>query len=196
MLKDADLNRFRNFPSSSHNAKELLQIDRNAKTYAVCPKCHKLHKVAEIPEDNKCNFVEFPYHPMRKYREACGVELLKNIPVTNGYIKRPRKVFPMPDLKSQIHAMYQRPDFEQNMTKWTHRHVDENVLADIYDGEIWKTFSSYDSESNSKFFAPEFADSHLGIMINLDWFRPFDSQAYSTGVIYGVICNLPREIRF
>src|SRR5204862_3937087 len=42
----------------------------------------------------------------------------------------------------------------------------------------------------------ETADSHLGIMINLDWFQLFDSASYSTGAIYGVICNLPRDIRF
>ena len=60
----------------------------------------------------------------------------KNILVTNGYIKRSRMVFPMPDLKSQIFAMYQRPDFEHNMKKWIHRHVDKNVLADIYNGEM------------------------------------------------------------
>jgi hypothetical protein len=33
-------------------------------------------------------------------------------------------------------------------------------------------------------------------MINLDWFQPFESSVYSCGAIYGVICNLPREIRF
>ena len=33
-------------------------------------------------------------------------------------------------------------------------------------------------------------------MINLDWFQLFDSASYSTGAIYGVICNLPREVRF
>lgn len=42
----------------------------------------------------------------------------------------------------------------------------------------------------------ETADSHLGIMINPDWFQPFDSTTYSCGVMYGVICNLPRDIRF
>ncbi len=87
VLKDTDPKRFHNFPSSSHNAKKLLQIEKNAKTYAVCPKCNKLHKTAEISEDNKCKFVEFPKHPMKKYRVECGAELLKNIPVTNGYIK-------------------------------------------------------------------------------------------------------------
>jgi hypothetical protein len=33
-------------------------------------------------------------------------------------------------------------------------------------------------------------------MINLDWFQPFNLSVYSSGVIYGVICNLPRDIRF
>ena len=32
--------------------------------------------------------------------------------------------------------------------------------------------------------------------MNLDWFQPYDGITYSTGVIYAVICNLPRDIRF
>ncbi|GBC52302.2 uncharacterized protein LOC107327733 [Rhizophagus irregularis DAOM 181602=DAOM 197198] len=42
----------------------------------------------------------------------------------------------------------------------------------------------------------EVADSHLGLMLNLDWFQPYDSTIYSIGVIYAAICNLPRDIRF
>lgn len=33
-------------------------------------------------------------------------------------------------------------------------------------------------------------------MLNLDWFQPFTNAQYSVGVIYGVICNLPRSERF
>jgi hypothetical protein len=33
-------------------------------------------------------------------------------------------------------------------------------------------------------------------MINLDWFQLFESSTYSSGVLYGVICNLPRDMRF
>src|SRR3954469_8883042 len=40
------------------------------------------------------------------------------------------------------------------------------------------------------------ADSHLGLMLNLDWFKPFNSTIHSTGAIYAAICNLPREICF
>ena len=175
-MKDVDQKRFQNFPSSSYLAKKLLQISKGTKTYAVCPKCNKLYKIDEILEQNEqataeasigynCNHVTFPHHPMKKYRGACGGELLKNIPVTNGYIKRPHMVFPMPDLKSQIIMMYQRPNFEQKLSKWAHRYNNDNTLADIYDGEVWKTFLSDD---NTLFFTPEFADSNLGIMINLD----------------------------
>ena len=40
------------------------------------------------------------------------------------------------------------------------------------------------------------ADSHLGLMLNLDWFQPYDGTIYSIGVIYAAICNLPRDIHF
>ncbi|GBC26432.1 uncharacterized protein LOC107327733 [Rhizophagus irregularis DAOM 181602=DAOM 197198] len=42
----------------------------------------------------------------------------------------------------------------------------------------------------------EVANSHLGLMLNLDWFQLYDSTIYSIGVIYAAICNLPHDIRF
>src|SRR5438128_10326736 len=60
---------------------------------------------------------------------------------------------------------------------------------------MMKTFPS-STDNSAQFFTSDTADSHLGIMINLDWFQPFDSASYSTGAIYGVICNLPHEVRF
>ena len=117
VLKDADSKRFANFPSSSYFAKKLLHVDKATKTYAVCPKCNNLYKIKEILKQNeqatsetspgfKCSHIEFPKHTMKKHWEACGEELLKNVPVNNGYVKRPRMVYPMPDLKTQISAMY------------------------------------------------------------------------------------------
>lgn len=37
---------------------------------------------------------------------------------------------------------------------------------------------------------------NLGLMLNCDWFQPFDLSTYSVGVLYLVILNLPRSIRF
>jgi hypothetical protein len=74
-------------------------------------------------------------------------------------------------------------------------------MSNIYDGEIWKNFSNsgiiVDDESDEqRFFNKEHADDHLGIMINVDWFQPFERTIHSSGAIYGAICNLPRELRF
>ena len=93
--------------------------------------------------------------------------------------------------------MYNRPRFEELLRRWTNHNVESDIMLDIYDDNIWKEFpSNIDVQNSPKFFTPELADSNLGIMINLDWFQPFDSAVYSCGAIYGIICNLPRSIRF
>jgi len=192
VLMDADQRRFKNFPSSLYTASNLLQIGNQSKTYAVCPSCNTLYNTAEVvvAEGFKCTHVEFP---MRSKVKSCGTELTVQVPLANEIKRRPKLLFPLPNLRLQINSLYQRSEFKQQLRKWTNRHVDDGMLADIYDGEIWKNFPD---TSDVPYFTPETADSHLGIMINLDWFQPFESSVYSCGAIYGVICNLPREVRF
>ena len=202
ILSDVDKNRFENFPPSAHMAKKLMGLFRKSKVYAVCPECNKLFNPTEVSTSSadastKCNHVEFPNHPMKSQRKSCNTDLLKKVPIAKGYIWRPIMIYPLPCLKTQLVALYQRTGFEELLRKWTNRGVNQGLMFDIYDGDIWKTFpSQHDIPDPSPFFTPESADSHLGIMLNLDWFQPFDSRAYSCGVIYGVICNLLRDIRF
>ena len=205
VLKDINLNRFKKFPSTAYTARRLLEIKKKPTTFAACPDCDKLYDIATIIATNtnnensgfKCTYVEFSNHPMQSQRKSCGSELLMKVPVNNGYIWRPKMVYPLPCLKTQVSTMYQRPGFEELLNKWASRDHENSLMSDIYDGEIWKTFpSDTDNLHQSQFFTAETADSHLGLMINLDWFQPFDSASYSTGAIYGVICNLPRDVRF
>ncbi len=71
------------------------------------------------------------------------------------------------------------------------------MISDIYNNEIWKIFSSYSNTTESlSFFIPEYTDSYLEIIINLDWFQPFESFTYNTNVIYRVIYNLSHKIKF
>lgn len=37
---------------------------------------------------------------------------------------------------------------------------------------------------------------NLAVMLNCDWFQPFEHSCYSVGVLYLVILNLPWSIRF
>ena len=192
VLMNADQRRFKDFPSSLYTASNLLQIDNQSKTYAVCPSCNTLYNITDVvaEEGFKCSHVEFP---MKSKRKSCGTELTVQVPLANEIKRRPKLLFPLPNLRLQINSLYQRSEFKQQLRKWTNRHVDNGMLADIYDGEIWKNFPD---TSDVPYFTPETADSHLGIMINLNWFQPFESSVYSCGAIYGVICNLPREVRF
>ena len=51
-------------------------------------------------------------------------------------------VFPLPCLKTQLAAMYNRPGFKENLRKWTNRDVVTGIISDIYDGNIRKEFPS------------------------------------------------------
>ena len=37
---------------------------------------------------------------------------------------------------------------------------------------------------------------NLAVMLNCDWFQPFDHSCYSVGVLYLVILNFPQSLRF
>ena len=87
--------------------------------------------------------------------------------------------------------MFCRSGFESSLRYWANRSNFDNILTNIYDGKVWKTFKDDDS---TIFFRSEVADSHLGLMLNLDWFQPYDGTMHSTGAIYAAICNLPRDI--
>ncbi|GES94182.1 uncharacterized protein LOC110233779 [Rhizophagus clarus] len=77
--------------------------------------------------------------------------------------------------------------------KWSERKNGTEALFDIYDGRIWKSFTDDDG---ALFFTKEFADTHIGLMLNMDWFQPFVNSQYSVGVIYAIFCNLSRNERF
>ena len=134
---------------------------------------------------------------MRKLRQLYGAELIKEVPAVKEFVRRPKMVFPIPSLKMQIVTMYQRPDFKELLQKWINWGNELGLYTNIYDGEVWKTFPfSLENLETFQFFTNDMADSHLGIMINLDWFQSFDSLVYSTGAIYEVICNLPCKVKF
>ena len=62
-----------------------------------------------------------------------------------------------------------------------------HVLSDVYDCRVWKEFES------KGYFRSKF---NLALTLNVDWFRPFKRSFYSIGVLYFVVNNLPRELRY
>ena len=93
-------------------------------------------------------------------------------------------------LKKSLELLLIRDDFENNCEKWHNLEKDLEVLADIYDGNIWKTFSS-----NCKWYFEE--KQNLAVMLNVDWFQPFKHLiSFSVGGIYLIVLNMLRTGRF
>ena len=69
-------------------------------------------------------------------------------------------------------------------------YVNSDILSDVYHGRIWREFLKV---NQSEFLS---ATLCYGLMLNVDWFQPYDHFTYSIGVIYLVIMNLPRAYRY
>ena len=58
-------------------------------------------------------------------------------------------------------------------------------MSDVYDGNFWRDWQSFVA-----------IPGNLLLMLYVDWFQPYKHMPYSVGVIYLVIQNLPRTLRF
>jgi len=63
-------------------------------------------------------------------------------------------------------------------------------MCDIYDGLVYNEFKYVDG---SLYFSNR---RNIGLMLNFDFFNPFKNSKYSLGILYAVIVNLPRKVRF
>ena len=111
---------------------------------------------------------------------------MKNVKIKDQYKLVPRKLYLYNRITSSLEQFAARPGFFETCEAWRKLNTDEsNCLSDVYDGKIWKDWKFYlDVPGN------------LLLMLNVDWFRPYKHTVYSVGVIYLVIQNLPRTVRF
>ncbi|CAG8626973.1 4337_t:CDS:2 [Ambispora leptoticha] len=114
------------------------------------------------------NFMwEFSNYPMANQRFLCNYLIAKKISTSKGDIYKPSSIYPIASLSHQLQSLFNKKGFEESYP-----------------------------EEDLPFFRKELSDSHLGLMINLDWFQPFQNSQYGIGAIYDVICNLSRDERF
>ena len=100
-------------------------------------------------------------------------------------------IFPFTTIQQQLTDIYQQPGFENNIWYWINRSSFDNLLCDIYDGDIWKSFKENLFDNNSAlFFCQEKADVHLELILNLNWFQLYSGALYSIDIIYVAIANL------
>ena len=122
----------------------------------------------DVPTIMKCQHVEFSNSALRKSR-LCNTPLSRKIGVlANRTIIQPNLTYPFSGIRQQLASMYNRPGFERCLRVWANRQQFDNILTDIYDGQVWQTLKESSEEDSSNFFRDKVADSHLGLMLNLD----------------------------
>ena len=88
-----------------------------------------------------CCYVPFPNHPQQQLRAECGMLLLKPLQSQAGNIKfcHP-KICCYQSLNESITYLFQQKCFLMSIQLWRERNVFDNVMGDVYDGDIWCNF--------------------------------------------------------
>jgi hypothetical protein len=166
-------NLYSRFPTSLYMARKKLGFCVHIIKYAACNKCCKLYNIDDIssskpavaPKFTECTYQDFSDHPMSNKRNPCGASLCKNVYTKVGVIKKLALIFPTISLKHQLSLLFKRKGFEESCRKWVNHPSELEILADIYDGRVWKSFKY---EDGSQFFRPDSSDTHLRIMLSMD----------------------------
>ena len=188
----------KNFPDTLQKARTMSHINRdNFQKYTVCRQCHctyaynQLTASAVIETSLKCSFVAFPRHPQKCMRSPCQFPLVKVVKTASGKKTfRPMKVFCYKSIIESIGEMVQKPGMLDLLNHWKSRSIPNGVMADIYDGAVWKSFLTVNEK--------DFLQSRygIGLLLSVDWFQPFKHVQYSVGAIYLALLNLPRSLRY
>ncbi|GBB87739.1 hypothetical protein RclHR1_14210006 [Rhizophagus clarus] len=134
----------------------------------------------ELILTSECSHVKFSNLATKRLKQ-CRTPLGKKISLNNSISIVPELIYPVSSIQQQLSSMFKRPGFEELLRHWTRHSIIDNVLSDIYDGQIWKNLKESSEQGSNNFFRPDKADAHLGLMMNLDWFQPYEGTIYSTG---------------
>lgn len=165
----------------------------------MCPACKILYEseIRELVEGTgtnrrsvKCDYIQFPNHPQARFRRPCGTPVLSTVKRgRKGLDFKPRKVYCYYGIKAALANLLKDPEFLRTCNSWKDRQSSCSMMSDIIDGKVWQ-------DQIQKLTVNGSNCNVLGFLLNIDWFQPFKDIAYSIGMIYAVILNLPRDVRY
>ncbi|KAG1535078.1 hypothetical protein G6F49_013249 [Rhizopus delemar] len=144
--------------------------------YSVCKCCHRLYRLNE----NGRSTVTV----CRKCDESLIIG-----GTSNSHL--PKMLFEYNSIVSTLKKFMCRPGFVDSLLKWKSRPQQQNLMLDVYDGNVWKQFGSV----NGGLPFVQQSDYNIMLTINMDWFQPFVGTQHSSGGIYLTIQNLARDER-
>lgn len=170
------------WPKSLNQAIRNAQVNSDAvskEVFVVCPKesCNALYKSTDVAQT--CTNVLFG--------KVCGTSLGYYKNLVRGKRKWiPYKTFQFIPPSSTLTKMFSSSKFNALLDRKREMMPASDVIQDVMDGRVWKKFE----ESN--FFTDKY---HIGLMMSVDWFRPFKRSEYKVAAILLTVLNLPREER-
>lgn len=186
------------FPSGVYGIYKLFGHSKDPfRKLVVCRKCYTMYNIKDCfqiiegrTETKKCSFIKYPWQRHQLQRNMCAQPLLKEVTLPSGTRRfYPFKWFCCRSIKESLREMVSRPGFEDLCEKWRDRNIPEGKQEDVMDGKVWKEFNG----EKYNFFTQERC---YGLMLNVDWFRPFKHVQYSVGAVYLTILNLPKPERY
>ena len=167
----------------------LVLVSKLFQRRAVCNECNSLYafdecltKTGSCTVINRCSF--------KLFSKTCNQPLMKEVISCSGTRKFYRhKVCCFTSLISSLQALVLRSDFIQ-MCESTRNSFDSMNFTDIYDGSIWKDFMTVEDRP---FLS---VCNNYGLLLKIDWLQAYKHIEYSVGVMYLVMLNLPRSLRF
>lgn len=170
------------FPKNLPAALRVVKITPIRKhLYTVCPhaKCSALYKADDLNSINRsCTSILLG--------RVCGSSLGYDANLAHGRKKwKPFKTFHFYPPSDWLKKFFAQNEFIDQLYQGNRQK--SNVFQDVYDGQIWKDFV------NADFFNTKY---NVGLMLYIDWFKPFKRSEYAVGALMLTVLNLPRTERF
>ncbi|PKY35450.1 hypothetical protein RhiirB3_456264, partial [Rhizophagus irregularis] len=74
------------------------------------------------------------------------------LPLDNSISIVPELIYLVLSIQQQLSSMFKRPGFEELLRHWTCRSVIDNILSNIYDGQIWQNLKESNEQGSNNFF--------------------------------------------
>ena len=182
--------------TSVYLLRQFINLDRDYFTkYVVCPKCTKLYSYDScLKEENnrivgrRCSNIFMS----RGQRKSCNAELVRKVKLKDGKEQfYPIHYYCYNSIIEELERLLQHKGIPESCEEWRSQKQTEGILSDVYSGKIWNDFKKY--KGHDFLSVPR----NYGLMLNFDFFQPIKHRKdYSVGVLYLVILNLPRHLRF
>ena len=132
---------FKIFPDTLYKTRKILNLKDRFYSFVTCTKCHKLYNKQEVEEFHqdenlaimKCQHVEYLNSSRR---QICQNSLSHQIRLLNRVSIQSEMIYPFSTICQQLAILYLQPEFEKSLRHWTNQSHSNDIITDIYDGQI------------------------------------------------------------